>query len=45
MAGYRRLELHNETIGDELVGFAVVEQATVSYHAPLVAEFALAAPA
>lgn len=45
LADYRHLEIHNETVGDELVGFAVVEQATVSYHAPLVAEFALPAPA
>ncbi len=45
LAGYRQLEVHNETVGDELVGFAVVKEATVSYHAPVVAEFALAAPA
>ena len=44
LAGYRHLEIHNETVGDELVGYALVEQATVSYHAPLVAEFALIAP-
>ncbi len=41
LAGYRHLEIHNETVGDELVGYAVVEEGTVSYHAPLVAEFAL----
>lgn len=44
MAGYRHLEVHNETVGDELVGYALVEEGTVSYHAPLVAEFALAVP-
>jgi len=44
LAGYRRLEIHNETVGDELVGFAVVEEASVSYHAPLVAEFDLPRP-
>lgn len=41
LADYRHIELHNETVGDELIGYALVEQATVSYHAPLVAEFAL----
>ncbi|MDX1576092.1 MAG: endonuclease/exonuclease/phosphatase family protein [Kiloniellales bacterium] len=41
LAGYRGIELHNETVGDELIGYALVDQATVSYHAPLVAEFAL----
>ncbi len=41
LAGYRGLEVHNETVGDELIGYALVEQATVSYHAPLVAEFVL----
>lgn len=41
-AGYRRIEAHNEAVGDELLGYALVEQGTVSYHAPVVAEFALA---
>ncbi len=40
-AHYRHLEVHNEAVGDELLGYALVEHATVSYHAPLVAEFAL----
>lgn len=44
LADYRHMELHNETVGDELIGYALVEQATVSYHAPLVAEFALPTP-
>ncbi len=43
LAGYRGIEVHNETIGDELIGYALVDQATVSYHAPLVAEFAFTA--
>lgn len=44
MARCRQFEAHNETVGDELVGYAVVADGTVSYHAPLVAEFALPAP-
>lgn len=38
---YRHVEVHNETLGDEVVGYAAVEHGTESYHAPLVAEFAL----
>jgi len=41
LASYRGIEVHNETIGDEMLGYALVEQPTVSYHAPLVAEFSL----
>jgi endonuclease/exonuclease/phosphatase family metal-dependent hydrolase len=37
---FRAIEVHNETLGDELVGYARHIQASGSYHAPLVAEFA-----
>ncbi len=36
---FKQLEIHNETIGDELVGFAKVDKPPNSYHAPVVAEF------
>jgi len=35
------VEVHNESLGDELIGPLTVERAPVSYHAPFVAEFAL----
>jgi endonuclease/exonuclease/phosphatase family metal-dependent hydrolase len=38
---FRDLEVHNETVGDELVAAAGIAHGTESYHAPLVAEFAL----
>jgi endonuclease/exonuclease/phosphatase family metal-dependent hydrolase len=38
---FRTIEAHNETLGDELVGYAKTRHAAGSYHAPLVAEFAL----
>ena len=44
LADFRNIEVHNESVGDELVGYALVQQGTVSYHAPLVAEFAQSAP-
>ena len=42
MAYYRRFEVHNEALGDELAGFAEVRHDPASYHAPVAAEFALA---
>lgn len=39
LAWYRGLEVHNETLGDEVVAYAGVERAPDSFHAPLVAEF------
>ena len=39
LAYFKQLEIHNETIGDELVGFAKVDKPPNSYHAPVVAEF------
>ncbi len=41
MAWFRRAEIHNEALGDELVAYATVEHSPESYHAPVVAEFAL----
>lgn len=40
MASYRRAEIHNEALGDELVGYHGIERPPESFHAPLVAEFA-----
>lgn len=38
---FREIEVHNKTLGDELVGFGKGLRSAGSYHAPLVAEFAL----
>ncbi len=38
---FREIEVHNETLGDELVGFGKGTRSAASYHAPMVAEFAL----
>lgn len=38
---FRQVEIHNEALGDEVVGYAGIEQSPSSYHAPVVAEFAL----
>jgi endonuclease/exonuclease/phosphatase family metal-dependent hydrolase len=37
---FRAIEVHNETLADELVGYARHIQASASYHAPVVATFA-----
>jgi endonuclease/exonuclease/phosphatase family metal-dependent hydrolase len=42
LAGFRRLEIHAETLSDETDPAAIVEHATESYHAPLAAELELA---
>jgi endonuclease/exonuclease/phosphatase family metal-dependent hydrolase len=39
LALYRGLEIHNETLGDEVVAHAAVEGSPESYHAPVVAIF------
>jgi len=39
LAFHRGSEIHNETLGDELVAFAAVRGSPESYHAPMVAEF------
>jgi predicted extracellular nuclease len=36
---FRSADVHNETLGDELVGYAKHIRASSSYHAPVVAEF------
>jgi endonuclease/exonuclease/phosphatase family metal-dependent hydrolase len=36
---FQRIEVHNEALGDEAVGFAKALQAPGSYHAPVMAEF------
>jgi endonuclease/exonuclease/phosphatase family metal-dependent hydrolase len=41
LGSFRSIEAHNETLGDELVGYGKTRHAAGSYHAPLVAEFAL----
>ena len=38
---FRRSEVHNETLGDELVAFATVRHSPESYHAPVITEFEL----
>ena len=38
---YRGAEIHNEGLGDELVGYASVHDSPESYHAPVVATFEL----
>jgi endonuclease/exonuclease/phosphatase family metal-dependent hydrolase len=41
LAHYRRIEVHNEALGDELVAYASVRASPESYHAPVVAELEL----
>lgn len=41
LAHYQHMEIHNEALGDELVAFAKVERSPESFHAPVVASFAL----
>jgi endonuclease/exonuclease/phosphatase family metal-dependent hydrolase len=41
MAAFRVLEIHNEGLGDEVIGYATVDAPPDTYHAPLVAEFAI----
>lgn len=41
LAAYRGLEIHNEALSDELVAYSVVDASPESYHAPVVASFAL----
>lgn len=38
---FRAVEIHNEALEDELVGYATVRKSPESYHAPVVAEFDL----
>ena len=39
LADFSSLEVHNETLGDELVAYTSIEDSPQSYHAPVVAEF------
>lgn len=39
MAAYRHTEIHNESLGDELVAFATGSRSPESFHAPVVVEF------
>lgn len=41
LGSFRSIDVHNETLGDELIGYGKTRRAAGSYHAPLVAEFAL----
>jgi hypothetical protein len=45
LAWYRGLEIHNEALGDELVTAQAVRGSPESFHAPVVAEFIVAAAA
>ena len=38
---FRQLEVHNETLADEAVGFGKSLRSAGSYHAPVVAEFGI----
>ena len=44
MAWYRGAEIHNEALGDELVAWARIGDSPDSFHAPVVASFALPDP-
>ncbi len=44
LALFRHLEVHSETLGDEVEAALAVTDASESHHAPLVAEFALPDP-
>ncbi len=41
LGAFKDLEVHNEALADELVGYAAVRHDTASYHAPVVATFEL----
>lgn len=41
LAHYRRIEVHNEALGDEVIAYASVKASPESYHAPVVAELEL----
>ena len=41
LGSFRQLEIHNETLEDELVGYGKTDQSPDSYHAPILAEFLL----
>lgn len=39
LARFTKMEIHNEALQDELVGYASIRHSPESYHAPIVAEF------
>jgi endonuclease/exonuclease/phosphatase family metal-dependent hydrolase len=39
LACYETMEVHNEALGDEIVGYTLIERNPESYHAPIVASF------
>jgi endonuclease/exonuclease/phosphatase family metal-dependent hydrolase len=41
LAWHHHAEVHNEGLGDEVLGYAAVHRSPESYHAPVVAEFAI----
>ncbi len=41
LGSFRHLEIHNEALADEVIGYAKVDKPPNSFHAPIVAEFAL----
>ena len=41
MGSFRHVEVHNEALADELVGYHGIERSPESFHAPVVAEFVL----
>lgn len=41
LAHYRRIEVHNEALGDEVIAYAAVKASPESYHAPVIAELEL----
>ena len=41
MGAFRGIEIHNEALEDEVVGYALAEGSPESFHAPVVAEFDL----
>lgn len=41
LAFYRHAEIHNEALGDEVIGYANIHRSPDSFHAPVVAELAL----
>lgn len=41
LALFRDIEVHNEALGDEVIAYTMVDRTPESYHAPVVAEFAL----
>jgi endonuclease/exonuclease/phosphatase family metal-dependent hydrolase len=43
LSSFRALEVHNEALGDEIIGYTIVENTPESYHAPLLAIFDLSA--